>query len=113
MVKPVQPDPTDMDIGPGPDLFAIVAVAVAPNGSVEKAKIYRSSGNLLFDQASVIAARRSTYKPKVVDCNPVEGIVYFKTSAHWMYGPEGTPAPPVWPKDMSPPPRSDAALRPN
>jgi TonB family protein len=92
-----------MNTSGGPDLFAIVAVAVAPNGSVEKAKVYRSSGNLLFDQASVIAARRSTYKPKLVDCKPVEGTVYFKTSARWMYGPEDT-APPVWPKDVSPPP---------
>jgi TonB family protein len=112
VVKPEEPDPTHMDIGPGsPDLFAIVAVAVAPNGSVVKAKIYRSSGDLIFDEASVHAARRSTYKPKVVDCKPVEGIVYFKTSLTGGYppGPEDKPTPPVWPKDMSPPPRAATA----
>jgi TonB family protein len=105
VVKPVEPDPTNVAIG-SPDLFAIVAVAVAPNGSVEKAKIYRSSGDLWFDEASVHAARRSTYKPKVVDCKPVEGIVYFKTSLTGGYppGPQDKPTPPVWPKDISPPP---------
>lgn len=88
------------------DLFAIVAVQVAPDGSVEKAKIYRSSGDLHFDEASVFAARQSTYKPKIVDCKPVESIVYFKTSLTGGYppGPKDSPTPPPWPKDISPPP---------
>jgi TonB family protein len=104
-MKPVQPEPTDVGMG-SPDLFAIVAVRVAPDGSVEKAKIDRSSGNLLFDQASVRAARHSTYKPKAVDCKPVDGTVYFRTSLSHGYppGPEDKPTSPPWPQDISPPP---------
>jgi TonB family protein len=94
-------------------LLAIVAVWVAPDGSVEKAKIYRSSGDLLFDEASVRAARRSTYKPKVLDCKPVEGIVYFRTSLTGGYPPEpgDKPTPPGWSKDMTPPPDMTPPLR--
>ena len=90
------------------DAFAIVAVQVAPDGTVEKAKIYRTSGDLLFDQASVRAARKSKYKPRVVDCKPVEGIVYFRTSRTQSYapGPRDNPTPPPWPKNISPPPDS-------
>ena len=88
------------------DKFAIVAVQVAPDGTVVKAKIYRTSGDLLFDQASVRAARHSTFTPKVVDCKPVEGTVYFRTSLTQGYPPEpgASPTPPPWPRDMSPPP---------
>jgi TonB family protein len=88
------------------DVFAIVAVQVASDGAIEKVKIYRTSGDLLFDQASVRAARRSKYRPKVVDCKPVEGIFYFKTSRTQGYapGPRDKPTPPPWPKSISPPP---------
>jgi len=100
----VVPDTTSVNAQS--DLFAIVAVLVAPNGSVENAKIYRSSGNLDFDQASVRAARHSTYKPKLVDCTPVEGTVYYYTSRTGGYPPRPGEklTPPPWPKDLSPPP---------
>ena len=78
VVKPVPPYAT-ISLGT-PPLYATVEVLVAPDGSVKKAHIYKTSGDLLFDQASVWAAKRSTYKPKVVDCNPVEGTYFFKTS---------------------------------
>jgi TonB family protein len=105
IVKAVEPDPAHIAAG-SPDLFAIVAVSVAPNGSVEKAKIYRSSGDLFFDQASVHAARQSIYRPKVANCEPVEGIVYFRTSLTQGYppAPGDQPTPPVWPQNVSPPP---------
>lgn len=61
-------------------LSATVAVLVEPDGSIKNAKIYKSSGDLSFDMASVSAARRSTYKPKLVDCKPVEATFLFKTS---------------------------------
>lgn len=61
-------------------LAATVLVVVAADGSVKKATISKSSGNLQFDRASVRAARQSTYKPKVVDCEPIEGTVIFQTT---------------------------------
>jgi hypothetical protein len=90
------------------DLFAVVAVEIAPGGSIEKVKIYRTSGDLLFDQASVRAARHSKYRPRVADCKPVEGIFYFKTSRTQGYapGPRDKPTPPPWPRNISPPPDS-------
>jgi TonB family protein len=61
-------------------LNATVSVLVGPDGRVEKATIYRSSGYLQFDIASIRAAKSSRYKPKLIDCKPVEGTVLFKTS---------------------------------
>lgn len=118
ILKPANLDPLDfsMSLVPvgGEDYFAIVAVTVAPNGSVKKAKISSSSGNITFDQASIHAARRSTYGPKMVDCVPVEGIVFYYTSQTGGYapGPHDSPTPPVWPKNVTPPPSSLNALTP-
>ena len=64
----------------GGPLNANVLVLISPEGKVEKATLAKSSGNLEFDWASVVAARRSAYKPKIVDCKPVEGTFIFKTS---------------------------------
>jgi periplasmic protein TonB len=69
-------------------LYATVSVLVGPDGQVEKASIYKSSGYLQFDMASIRAAKSSSYKPKLVDCKPVEGTVLFKT----LFAP-GTPPP--------------------
>lgn len=110
ILKPAYLDPIEFSMSLVPvgnrDYFAIVAVTVAPDGSVKSAKIVSSSGNITFDRASVHAARRSTYGPKTVNCRPVDGIVYFYTSKTGGYppGPHDSPTPPVWPKTMSPPP---------
>jgi TonB family protein len=61
-------------------LYATVSVVVGADGRVEKASINKSSGHLQFDMASVRAAKSSTYKPKMVNCQPVEATVLFKTS---------------------------------
>jgi hypothetical protein len=102
-------NPQIPDAQPGvgsPDLFAIVAVKLAPDASVESVKVFRSSGSLSFDEASLRAAHRSTYKPKVVDCKPVESVYYFKTSMTQGYqpGPKDTPTAPPWPANMTTPP---------
>jgi hypothetical protein len=39
--------------------------------------IYKSANNMAMDQAALVAARRSSYAPKVVDCAPTQGIVLF------------------------------------
>ncbi|MBV8530327.1 MAG: energy transducer TonB [Candidatus Eremiobacteraeota bacterium] len=78
VVKPAIPRPENFPVCCAP-LYATVAVLVGPDGKVEKTSIYKSSGDLSFDMASIRAARESTYKAKIVDCHPVEGIVYFKT----------------------------------
>lgn len=69
-------------------LYATVAVTVGADGKVKKATIISSSGNLRFDMASIRAARLSAYKPKLVDCRPVESVTDFKTLAM-----QGTPPP--------------------
>lgn len=61
-------------------LYATVLVVVGADGAVEKASIYKSSGYLQFDMASIRAAKSSNYKPKLVACKSVEGTVLFKTS---------------------------------
>jgi len=73
----VQVDAVPLDQGP---FSATVSVLVGPDGKVEKATIVKSSGNFQFDMASVLAAKRSTYTPKRIDCTPVEGTVLFNTS---------------------------------
>lgn len=61
-------------------LSATIAVVLAPDGSIEKASIYQSSGNRAFDLASLSAARASRYRPKIANCAPVESTFLFKTS---------------------------------
>jgi TonB family protein len=87
VTKPVIPDvdlATREQVQP---LYATVAVLVSADGKIEKTTIYKSSGSFAFDWASLRAAKLSTYKPKVVDCRPVEGTVLFKTS----YTPDSPP----------------------
>lgn len=48
-----------------------VLVTLSPTGSVTAERIARSSGDLAIDQAALQAARKSTYSPEVVNCQPV------------------------------------------
>jgi TonB family protein len=61
-------------------LYATLSVLVAADGKIEKITVYKSSGNLGFDMASIRAAQKSVFKPKVVNCQPVEGTAAFRTS---------------------------------
>src|SRR5579863_733967 len=61
-------------------LYATVSVLVSADGKVEKASIYKSSGDLQFDMASIRAAKSSNFKPKRAYCKAVEGTFFFKTS---------------------------------
>lgn len=44
-----------------------VDLDIAPDGSLESARIVQSSGNMALDQAALAAARQSTYLPKLVE----------------------------------------------
>ena len=85
IVKSAYPIPDQLPED-GQPLYATIGVDIAPNGSVEKTTILKSSGNISFDLASERAARQSEYKPKMVNCTAVEGAAIFKTSF--------TPSPP-------------------
>ena len=54
-----------------------VEVSVGATGNLASASIYKSSNNMAMDQAALRAARQSTYAPKLVDCEPVQGDYLF------------------------------------
>ncbi|MBV9333087.1 MAG: energy transducer TonB [Candidatus Eremiobacteraeota bacterium] len=58
-------------------LAAVVAVTIGADGSVKSVSIAKTSGSIEFDRDVVLAAKRSTYSPKVVRCEPVEATVPF------------------------------------
>ena len=84
VTKPAIPHDFDRREVEGP-IFATIAVVIKPDGKIKTAGIYKSSGDPSFDDASLYAALASKYRPKIVDCTPVEATVYFKTS----YTPDG------------------------
>lgn len=51
----------------------LLHVTIDPSGSLREARIYQSSNNMAIDQAAVAAARKSSYVPKIVGCQPVVG----------------------------------------
>ena len=57
---------------------AQVQVTLDDRGRVTDARIYLSTGFMALDRAAVDAARRSTYAPQVVDCEPLGGTYLFK-----------------------------------
>jgi outer membrane biosynthesis protein TonB len=54
----------------------VVRVDVDPNGTVKGARIVCSGGNL-SDFRYLHLAKTSHYRPKIVDCKPVQGIYYY------------------------------------
>jgi TonB family protein len=77
VTKPAQPQmPHGLKAGGS----AIVAVTIAPNGSVTRASVWESSGNAQIDRSVLDAARHSKYSPKLVDCKPVAGRYLFRAS---------------------------------
>jgi TonB family protein len=79
VTNPVQPDYPESakDIGIGP-VTVQVEVTVGPSGNLVSASIYKSANNMAIDQAALRAARESTYSPKLVDCNAVQGQYLFR-----------------------------------
>jgi TonB family protein len=70
---------------------ARVAVTVSPTGTMESARIVQSTGNFALDQAALMAARQSTYSPKVVDCQPVTGDYLFMVTFDAAGGEQAAP----------------------
>jgi len=67
------------DQGLGP-VVVLVKITLSPSASVENASVLQSSGNMSVDQAALVAARQSSYAPKLSDCKPVEGTYSFRAS---------------------------------
>jgi TonB family protein len=65
--------------GLGP-VTVLVKITLSPSASVESASVLQSSGNMSIDQAAMVAARQSSYAPKLVNCQPVEGTYSFRAS---------------------------------
>ena len=57
-----------------------VKVTIGPSGSLVNATISQSAGNMALDQAALAAARQSTYAPKIVNCEAVEGDYLFRVT---------------------------------
>lgn len=57
---------------------AHVQVQLSATGSVTAVKIFESTGNSALDDAALEAARRTTYSPKIVDCERVPGTYLFR-----------------------------------
>lgn len=79
VVKPEYPRDFDLPSEVRP-YRATIAVVVGPDGKVRSAKVYKSSGDLEFDMASIRAAKASKYRPQVINCKPVEATYYFLTT---------------------------------
>jgi TonB family protein len=62
----------------GLQISAQVQVTLDDRGRVLDAHVYQSTGVLSLDRAAVDAARRSTYAPSVVDCQPAGGTYLFR-----------------------------------
>ncbi|MFY9737976.1 MAG: M56 family metallopeptidase [Candidatus Cybelea sp.] len=56
----------------------ILAVTIAPNGSVTHLSLRKSSGNAQIDRSAAEAALHSKYSPKLVNCKAVTGSYLFR-----------------------------------
>jgi beta-lactamase regulating signal transducer with metallopeptidase domain len=75
VLVPQPPDISKADFKP--NVSAVALVTVATDGHPQNAKIVKSSGSKAIDDATVSAAMRSTYGPKVSNCVKVAGSYLF------------------------------------
>lgn len=68
----------------------LVAVEIGPTGALSSATVFRSSGFAPFDEAALLAARKSKYSPKLVNCHPVSSTYAFRV---YFTPPQNTPSP--------------------
>jgi TonB family protein len=70
----------DPDLARREDVYSVVLVEVTigPKGDLVSAAIYTSSENAAVDRAAIVAAKQSTYAPKLVNCTPVTGDYLFR-----------------------------------
>jgi beta-lactamase regulating signal transducer with metallopeptidase domain len=75
VLMPQPPDISKADFTA--NVSAVARVTVATDGHPQSAKIVKSSGSKAIDDATVSAAMRSTYAPKVIGCVAVTGSYLF------------------------------------
>ncbi len=63
---------------PNNPVTAVIAVNVGADGKAHGAHIYKSSGIANVDHAVLVAAEKSTYAPRLVNCAPHSGVYLFK-----------------------------------
>jgi protein TonB len=73
----VEPDYPEMARQQGAVGTTTVKVSLSQTGAVTGASVYRSSGNAQLDMAAVRAARSSSYRPEIDNCEPVGGDYLF------------------------------------
>ncbi len=78
-IDPAAPDLPKSQMPPH-EVSAVVAVTVDTNGRATAARVYHSSGYPNVDHAVVIAAEKSKYSPKLVNCAPVQSTYLFKAN---------------------------------
>jgi TonB family protein len=55
-----------------------IEVTVDASGNLDRARVYKSSGNQAIDDAALQAASRSKYAPKIINCEAVTGDYLFR-----------------------------------
>jgi hypothetical protein len=71
-----RPDMAAMD--PDRPIVSTIAVALAPDGSLQDASLWGPSGISAFDASALDAARRSHYSGAIAYCQPVPSMNFFK-----------------------------------
>jgi len=71
-LEPVQYPPGETGSG-----VSLVRVLIGPDGRVVRASVYRSSGNVRFDDEALGAVARSTFTAPVAFCRPTFGAYVF------------------------------------
>jgi protein TonB len=77
-IHSVEPEYPEMAKEQGAVGVTQVEVSLTETGAVADAKVYKSSGNKLLDQAAIAAARQSTFSPEVDNCVKVAGDYLFR-----------------------------------
>ncbi len=76
-LDPVTPDTPELAQEQGLTGTTQVRVTIDANGNVTDVGVYRSSGSSLLDAAALRAARESTYKADIRNCEAVSGSYLF------------------------------------
>jgi len=62
------------------EVAVIIRVTVDAKAEVIGSSIVQTSGNADLDRAALVAARKTTYSPKIVHCVPVAGAYMFRVN---------------------------------
>jgi protein TonB len=73
----VEPDYPEIAKEQGAVGTTTVRVTLGPSGAVTGAVVYKSSGNPSLDSSAVRAAKASSYKPEIDNCQPIGGDYLF------------------------------------